>query len=262
MKNLRNKVAVVTGAGSGIGRAIARALADEGCVVAAVDIDLESARVVAREVSDAGGRATAHHADVSEESSIEMLVSEVVETHGVINILVNNAGVVALGRFEDLSLDDFAWVTNINAWGVIFGTKHFLPHIPDGDGHVVNIVSAAGIYAEPGRSAYSFTKFGIRGFTEALRLELAERGVGVSAVYPGIISTNIEASTRRSTASSKSAGSPVKAHAPEEVAEKVVSAIIQNRPRTLVGKETYLLDIGSRLAPSLFPRLVKRITKT
>lgn len=264
MKDLTGKVAVVTGAGSGIGRAIAVALAEAGCVVAAVDIDLDSADAVASEINDSGGVSSPHRADVAEEASIESLVAEVVETHGAVNVLVNNAGVVALGYFEDLSLDDFAWVTNINAWGVIFGTKHFLPHMPDGEGHVVNIVSAAGIYAEPGRTAYAFTKFGVRGFTEALRLELRARGIGVSAVYPGIISTNIEASTRRSSSrsSSSASGPPVKAHPPEEVAEKVVSAIRRNRARTLVGGETHLLDIGSRLFPSLFPKLVQRLTKT
>lgn len=263
MKNLEGKVAVVTGAGSGIGRAIACALAARGCVLALVDVNQSSLESVRTEITAAGVDASRHIADVSSEAAMKALVEEVVAQHGRVNILVNNAGVVALGRFEESSLEDFRWVGGINAWGVIHGCKYFLPHVPPGDGHVVNIVSAAGIYAEPGRSAYAFTKFGIRGFTEALRLELADRGVGVSAVYPGIIKTNISAATRH--AGERPAdhhADPLggRAHPPELVAKKVVYAVERNKARVLVGAETYALDIGSRLMPTLFPRLIRWIT--
>ena len=260
MKQLKGKVAVVTGAGSGIGRAIAIALAREGCDLALVDLDSQRLSEVSARVGEYGHRASVHRVDVSDKSDMERLVREVIEDHKRINIVVNNAGVVTLGNFLNQQYENIKWVVDVNIWGVIHGCKVFLPHlIATGDGHIVNVSSAAGLLSPPFRSTYVLTKHAVRGLSESLRQELRSDGVGVTCVYPLIIRTNIESATRTSDdriPTSAAKPSLIRAETPESVAEAIVYGIRKNKARVMVGRGMGFLDFCKRMAPTLFDRIV------
>lgn len=270
MKELNGRVAVVTGAGSGIGRATAIALARRGCGLALSDIALGGLEETQRLVEAEGAKATIDRVDVSDRAQILDFAESVRERHGRCNIVVNNAGVTSAGRFEGESLDDIEWLVGINVFGVVHGSHAFLPLLREADeGHIVNLASMVALAGLPQNAVYSLSKGAVRAFTEGLRAELVGSGIGVTAVFPGAIHTNITNVARGPEAErlaklGRSRLAPYVMRPPEAVAKKIVAAIEKNKARTLVGSDARLLDLAARLAPGrtgLVGRAVNRATK-
>lgn len=258
MKQLRGRVAAVTGAASGIGRATAESLAQEGCALALIDLDEARLKEVSAVIEGLGGRATCHIADVSDAERMQALPDEIAAAHGGINILVNNAGVSVLKSFEEHSLEDFQWLVGVNFWGVVHGCKFFLPHLRKADeAHIVNISSMFGFVGVPGQSSYCATKFAVRGFSESLWAELRDTSVGVTSIHPGGISTGI---TRTVRVNNEQARKQLQesfdkyGHPPEDVARAIVKGIRKNKLRVIVGIEAYVTDWIKRLLPVSFHR--------
>jgi NAD(P)-dependent dehydrogenase (short-subunit alcohol dehydrogenase family) len=263
MRTFDGKVAVITGAGSGIGRALALDLAARGAVLALSDKDevglLETAE-----------RASARHArevhteklDVSDRSAFAEYAGSVAADLGTVNAVFNNAGVALHGDFEEMSYEDFEWVMNVNFWGVVTGTKEFLPHlIASGDGHLVNISSLFGLMGMPGQSAYNAAKFGVRGFTEAVRTEMLinKHPVQVSCVHPGGIKTAIARNARTTRSHDQASVAQffdrkLAKTTAEKAAEIIVEGVLRNRPRIVVGTDAKLLDGYVRLVGARYQR--------
>ncbi|MGB0954990.1 MAG: SDR family NAD(P)-dependent oxidoreductase [Panacagrimonas sp.] len=259
MKTINGKVAVVTGAGSGIGRATALALTRKGAIIALADINEAGLKETARQIAAVGGRSSQHRVDVADREQMAAFAQAVEDRHGRVDIVVNNAGIGILEDFVDAPLEDFAKVVDINLWGVVYGAKLFLPALQrQGGGHIVNISSLAGIISTPGMVSYGTTKFAVRGFSESLRAELAPTGIGVTSVHPGMIRTNIAKVSRCADSALQQRmvewferwGRP-----PELVANKIVRAIQTNRMRVLVTPETYIMDAFKRATPALAERV-------
>ena len=193
MRDLDGKVAVITGAGSGIGAGVARACADAGMDVAVVDLDVERAAAVASGIRDRGGRAESFSVDVSDQEAVETLAASVFERFGGCHLLHNNAGVCPVGRAWDHSAAEWQHVVGVNLMGVVNGATAFAPRLIEqgGEAHVVNTASAAALRFVPASALYNTTKFAVLGYTESLRYELAPHGIGVSALCPGGVDTNI-----------------------------------------------------------------------
>jgi NAD(P)-dependent dehydrogenase (short-subunit alcohol dehydrogenase family) len=272
---LAGGVAVVTGAASGIGRALAVRLARERMSLAVCDVnalELDRTAALTREAASdaalgaagAGTSVTTHIVDVGDARRVRDFADEALAAHGRVTLLVNNAGVALHGRFEELSLDDIDWLMRINFWGVVNGTKMFLPILRrERRAHIANLSSVFGIIAPAGQTAYSASKFAIRGFTEALRHELAGTGVGVSCVHPGGIRTRIAADGRVASGASGSAESysaefdRLARHSAEFAAGKIVDGVKRNKARILIGAEAYALDAIQRLMPAHYWKLMQ-----
>jgi NAD(P)-dependent dehydrogenase (short-subunit alcohol dehydrogenase family) len=198
MKLTPGTVAAVTGAGSGIGRALALSLGARGCALALADVNAGGLSETAALVAKTGSpKVTTAVVDVAQRADVSRFASDVEEQHGGAQLLINNAGVALGGTFEDVSLDDFAWLMGINFWGVVYGVKAFLPQLRrQPAAHIVNVSSVFGLAAPPGQTAYAASKFAVRGFTESLRAELKGTPIAVSCVHPGGIRTNIAANAR------------------------------------------------------------------
>ena len=268
MRDLKDKVAVVTGAASGIGRALAERLLQEGCALALSDIDEEGLRAFAAELST--DRVTIHPLDVSDRQAVHNYAETVKATHGTAHLIINNAGVGHADSVEHLAYDDLEWVMNINFWGVVHGTKAFLPMLlGQNEGHIVNISSVFGLIGVPTQSAYCASKFAVRGFTESLAVELAGTGVRTSSVHPGGVRTRIlERARVRRTPDGESTEKGLAKYdrffrmtAPH-AAQVIVDGIKRDRPRIIVGQDATLLDIVQRLFPRSYTRLVRRGLKT
>ena len=270
---LAGGVAVLTGAASGIGRALAQQLARERMSLALCDIHaerLEESAAGAREIAGASGRLiTTHVVDVGGETQMQAFAEAAVAAHGRVTLLINNAGVALHGRFEEFSLQDFHWLMQINFWGVVNGTKAFLPVLRrEPRAHIVNLSSIFGIIAPAGQTAYSASKFAVRGFTEALRHELAGSNVGVSCVHPGGIRTRIAMDGRIGAGSSENkehyaaAFAKLAKHSPESAAAKIVAGVKRNKPRILIGYEAYALDAVQRAFPARYWQLLGGNLKT
>jgi short-subunit dehydrogenase len=268
MKRLQDRVAVVTGAGSGIGQATATALAAAGCHLALVDIAEPSLDTTAKSVRSLGRNASLHVLDVREREGFGPLVDEVVSAHGHCNILVNNAGVTSAGPFEAEPLEDLQWIVDINLWGVVNGCRAFLPVLHEADeAHIVNMSSMVALLGLPQNAAYALTKGAVRSFTEALRNELAPTNIGVTAVFPGAINTNITQSARGSQSGrladmGRSRLAPLVMRPPSAVASRIVNAIERDRGRVVVGPDAHLVSAWSRVAPGrarLLGRLLAKV---
>jgi NAD(P)-dependent dehydrogenase (short-subunit alcohol dehydrogenase family) len=265
MKTLDGKVVVITGAGSGIGRALALDAAAKGAVLALSDWDevglVETAQQVQR---------TAHREvrtdklDVRDRDAMKAYAASVAEEFGRVNVIVNNAGVALHGDFEEVSYEDFEWVMDVDFWGVMQGTKEFLPHlIASGDGHVVNVSSLFGLIGMPGQTAYNAAKFAVRGLTEALRQEMLVAGhpVQVTAVHPGGIKTGI-ARNARATAShdqatvAKHFDTKLARMTPERAAEIIIDGVLANKPRVIVGGDAKALDWMQRVLGARYQRVI------
>src|SRR5215470_7116499 len=199
MTAINGSAAAVTGAASGIGRALAIELAARGCDLAIADRDEAGLAAVAAELAKSGRKVTTHRLDVSEPAQIQQFASTATSAHPGLNIVINNAGVALLGQFNEIDLAQFEWLMNINFWGVVHGTHTFLPHLSSRPAaHIVNISSIFGIIAPPGQTAYCAAKFAVRGFSESLRHELAlvNSPVNVSVVHPGGVATNVARNSR------------------------------------------------------------------
>ena len=267
MRNFENRVAVVTGAASGIGRALALALAARGAHVAISDIDDAGLDETRGLLQPSGVKVTAEHLDVADRSAFESHAERVMADHGRVNLVVNNAGVSVAATLSDLAYDDLQWLMGINYWGVVHGTQAFLPHLKaSGEGHVVNISSVFGLIAVPGQGAYHSAKFAVRGFTECLRQELEIEGSGVSAtcVHPGGIKTNIARNARMTgelpdgaTRQELDARFDQMARTtPERAAEIILRGVERNKRRVLIGPEAYVIDWVQRLFPTGYQKLL------
>jgi NADP-dependent 3-hydroxy acid dehydrogenase YdfG len=265
MKTLDGKVVVITGAGSGIGRALALNAAAKGALLALSDWDevglVETAQQVQR---TAHRQVRTDKLDVRDRDAMKAYAASVAEEFGRVNVIVNNAGVALHGDFEEVSYEDFEWVMDVDFWGVMQGTKEFLPHlIASGDGHVVNVSSLFGLIAMPGQTAYNAAKFAVRGLTEALRQEMLIAGhpVQVTAVHPGGIKTGI-ARNARATASHDQAtvaqhfDTKLARMAPERAAQIIIDGVLANKPRVIVGGDAKTLDWMQRVLGARYQRVV------
>jgi NAD(P)-dependent dehydrogenase (short-subunit alcohol dehydrogenase family) len=257
-----HKVCVVTGAGSGIGRALSLALADQGALLAISDIDASTVAQTARIAASRGAEVEHYVLDVSDKAAVFVHADAVTERFGTVNLLVNNAGVAASGPFADMSLDDFEWLVGINFWGVVYGCKAFLPKLAEsGDGHVVNISSILGMIAAPDLAAYSAAKFAVRGFSESLRQELliARVPVGVSCVHPGGVKTGIARAARTGDQNADALAATfdrIAFTSPEKAAQIILRGVLRRRPRILVGPDAHGLELMERLLGARYQRLV------
>jgi NAD(P)-dependent dehydrogenase (short-subunit alcohol dehydrogenase family) len=266
MPFLANGVAVVTGAGSGIGRALARQLAVAGSALALADIDEAGLQQTAASLSERGVQLTTHIVDVSDESAMRAFAQDVAARHGRASLLINNAGVALLGTFEEISLDDLRWLMGINFWGVVYGVKYFLPLLKkEPRAHIVNISSVFGIVAPAGQSAYSASKFAVRGFTEALRHELEGSSVFVSCVHPGGIRTPIARRARlgantppRSRDEAVARFDRLTPTMPDAASARILQGVERREPRILIGRDARQIDVLQRLRPGTYWKTLAR----
>jgi len=266
MENLGGKVAAITGAASGIGRMLAVNLAKEGCSVAMADIDEDGLGQTAAMIDGSGIKVTTHVVDVADRDQVYKWADDVVSKHGRVDMIINNAGVGVAETIEDITYDDLEWIMNINLWGVIYGTKAFLPYLKQrSDAHIVNLSSLFGIFTVPNAGAYCTTKYAVRGFTETLAQELKHTSVRVSCVHPGGIKTNILKNTRfyKVADSSMDHERAIKNFdrsiawtSPEKAASIIISGIKKNKSRIMVGPDAYIYDFLKRLFPVGFQWLI------
>lgn len=270
MWNLEGGVAVVTGAGSGIGRALAGRLARERMSLALADVDAGGLEETARLVSGSKNYVSTHVVDVADAKRVAQFAEEVRAKHGRITLLINNAGVALYGTIEELSIPEFEWLMQINYWGVVYGVKTFLPLLRrEPRAHIVNLSSIYGIISPAGQGAYCSAKFAVRGFTEVLMHELAGTSVGVSCVHPGGIRTPIARRARIATAADpalaekhKNLFDIVAITPPEAAANRIVEGVQRGEPRILVGKDAVRLDRLQRMFPVRYWKsLSKRMEK-
>ena len=262
--SLEGGTAVVTGAASGIGRAIAVSLSRRGCHLALADVD-ENGMAETAELTR-GVRVSRHRVDVADRVAVAEFPSIVAAEHGGVDVLVNNAGVAVGGTFEQVSDEDFEWLFEINFWGVVRMTRAFLPLLrASGDARLVNLSSVYGLIAPPQQVAYAASKFAVRGFSEALRHELEGSGIGVTVVHPGGVNTSIaekarvpagiteEEIERRRKRYTKLLRMP-----PEIAGETIVRGIQQRQARVLVGSDAKVISLVARLLPAAYWKLLAR----
>ncbi|WP_279244516.1 SDR family NAD(P)-dependent oxidoreductase [Candidatus Litorirhabdus singularis] len=260
MRSLTNKIVVITGAASGIGQSLARAMAARGAVLALVDIDELALEALCAELADAGNTVSSYVIDVSNRSAMEQLPGDVVTAHGAVDILINNAGVSVGAMFDDHSIEDAEWLLDINLKGVIYGCKFFLPHLKQSpEANIVNISSMFGLFSMPGQAMYSASKAGVRGFTEALWTELSNTSVRVMTVHPGTIRSNVIRSSRMLDPQAQLKAVQLQEKfgmSTDKAAEKIVRAIEKNKLRVLVGADAHIAEFLKRLFPVSLQRLV------
>src|SRR5215471_11581112 len=269
MSFLNSGVAVVTGASSGIGRALAQRLAAAGSALAIADIDEAGLQQTAQSLPKNNALATTHVVDVAKEESMESFAADVGARHGRLTLLINNAGVALHGNFEEVSLDDLRWLMDINFWGTVYGVKYFLPMLKrEPRAHIVNLSSVFGLIAPAGQAAYSASKFAVRGFTEALRHELAPTNVCVSCVHPGGIRTPIARRARlgaATPAASREQGiarfEKLARTPPEKAAAVILRGVERREPRILIGIDANYIDVLQRLRPATYWKSLARRLK-
>jgi short-subunit dehydrogenase len=274
MTAIRGAAAAVTGAASGIGRALALELAARGCDLALADRDEAGLQGVAAEIAKAYQRkVTVHRVDVGEPSQIEAFAQAAVSAHPGLNIVVNNAGVALLGQFNEIDQAQMDWLMNINFWGVVHSTRAFLPHLArQSEAHIVNLSSIFGIIAPPGQTAYAAAKFAVRGFSESLRHELAmaKSPVRLSVVHPGGVATNIVRNSRTGVGMTDNAHraqsierfDKVARTTPAAAALRIIKGIEKNQPRILIGNDARYMDLLQRFRPATYwAVLARRIEK-
>jgi short-subunit dehydrogenase len=263
---LAGGVTVVTGAGSGIGRALAQQLAVAGSALAIADIDENGLRETAASLAPKQTALSTHVVDVSNEAAVRSFAEDVAARHGRVTLLINNAGVALHGTFEELSLDDLRWLMGINFWGVVYGVTYFLPILKKQPrAHIVNLSSVFGMIALAGQSAYSASKFAVRGFTEAVRHELEGTTVSVSCVHPGGIHTPIAKRARlgaRASESKRQAAidffEKVTPTSPEAAAARILKGVEKREPRILIGRDARQIDIVQRLRPATYWKMMAK----
>jgi NAD(P)-dependent dehydrogenase (short-subunit alcohol dehydrogenase family) len=265
--DLTRKVAVVTGAGSGIGRALTIELAHRGSTVVACDIEVDAARqTVERIAAVAGTRHKAFAVDVADENSVNALAKSVQGEFGEVDILVNNAGVLGrMAPLDQLSTQELEWVLGVDLWGPIHGTRAFLPLLRERrEAALVNVCSFAGLMGSLGNAAYFASKFGVRGFSEAVRAELKPTGVKVTIVFPGVVKTNLGASGYGFSAEEKREAvrryNSQPGVSPERAARQIARGIERGRSRVLVGADAWVIDKLVRAFPGNMDRVMHAFT--
>lgn len=274
MKNFKNKVAAITGAGSGIGQQLAILLAKQGCHLSLSDINEKGLQQTVELLKPYSTiTVTTKKLDVSDREAVKQWAQETVQDHGSVNLIFNNAGVALGSTVEGATYEDLEWIVGINFWGVVYGTKEFLPFIKQTqDGHIINISSLFGLTAQPTQSGYNATKFAVRGFTESLRQELDIEKSGVSSlcVHPGGIRTNIAKSAKMCDSLNSLGMDPTKSiqnfdkllrTPPEEAARQILQAVLKNKRRLLIGSDAKILDAFQRLFPTGYQRASTIVTK-
>lgn len=273
MKHFEDKVAAITGAGSGMGRELAIELARRGCHVAISDVNEQGLAETADRVRAVSKvRLSSQRLDVSDRAAVYAWADRVVADHGKVNLIFNNAGVAHGSTVEAADYADFEWIMGINFWGVVHGTKAFLPHLrAAGEGHVINTSSVFGIISVPTQATYNATKFAVRGFTEALRQELDIQACGVSAtsVHPGGIKTNIARAARMDQSAQSITGmDPDKSRrdfeklfrtTAAEAARVIIKGVERDARRVLIGADAHVIDLLQRLFPGGYQRIVARL---
>jgi short-subunit dehydrogenase len=261
---MAGKVAAVTGAGSGIGRSLARALAARGTHLALADVDQHGMDETAAACRAHPVNVTCAALDVSDRVAVHRWADQVVADHARVNLVFNNAGVALSAPVDAMSYEDFHWLMGINFWGVVHGSKAFLPHLKaSGDGHIVNISSVFGLISVPTQAAYNSAKFAVRGFTEALRMELEIEGAPVTCttVHPGGIKTNIARNARIDPSVARLGADPEDARrqfdrmamtTPDRAARRILAAVEGRRRRVLVGPDAHLIDLMARLPSAVY----------
>ena len=267
MKTLRDKVVVITGAGSGIGRALAIQAAEAGAMLALSDWDAEGLAETVDLVKQIGAEVRSDVVDVSDREAMATWAAAVAEQFGQVNVVVNNAGVTVTGDFEEMTYEDFDWIVGVNFMGVVHGTKEFLPHlIASGDGAIINLSSLFGLISMPGQSAYNATKYAVRGFTEALREEMLinRHPVTVTCIHPGGIKTGIARNGR------KTAGQDARAidrlfdeklaRMPADRAARIIlDAALAGKARQLVGLDAHLVHHFAKFTGARYQDVVARV---
>jgi len=270
MKDFNGRVAAVTGAGSGIGRALANELARRGAHLSLSDIDEQGLAETVGQCEGFGVKIASQRLDVADRAAVYAWADAVVAEHGTVNLVINNAGVALGATVEGMSYEDFEWLMQINFWGVVYGTKAFLPHLKaSGEGHIVNLSSVFGLISVPSQSAYNSAKFAVRGFTDSLRMELEIEGAPVSAttIHPGGIKTNIARNARIDASVGAIAGDPEAARkdfekmfltSPKKAARQILAAVERDKRRALIGPDGKVIDLVSRLPGRLYQGLLVR----
>ncbi|MGJ4907012.1 SDR family NAD(P)-dependent oxidoreductase [Bradyrhizobium sp. HKCCYLS2033] len=273
MTIIRGAAAAVTGAASGIGRALAQELAARGCDLALADRDEAGLASLAAELTASGRKVTTHRLDVSDVAAVTQFAEDATRAHPGLNIVVNNAGVALFGSFAEIDQAEMDWLFNINFWGVVHGTRAFLPHLSRRrEAHVVNLSSIFGIIAPPGQSAYAAAKFAVRGFSESLRHELTAAGspVRLSVVHPGGIATAIARNARAGQGMTDNARrvqaierfERLARTSPRDAALRIIEGIERNEPRILIGGDARFMDVLQRFMPGTYWRVMaKRLEK-
>lgn len=257
MQTFHNAVAVITGAASGIGRALAQDLAKRGAQLALADLNAAALEETRKLLGNAIART--YIVDVSKAVEVQGFAHQVERDFGRASLLVNNAGVALMGRFDEVSLEDMQWLVQINFWGVVYGCKFFLPLLEhESDAHIVNVSSVFGLIGPPGQTAYAASKFAVRGFSESLREELRATGsINVTSVHPAGIATPIAHSARAGQGVTSEARRQAEEYfkkvaviTPEEAAQTIVKGILANKTRVLIGRDAYRIDRIQRLFPA------------
>ncbi|MBF0102018.1 MAG: SDR family oxidoreductase [Desulfobacterales bacterium] len=264
MMDLYGKIAVVTGAGSGIGQALSLGLAREGCMLAISDINPNGLRATAEAVHEITHQWPLRRVlDVSNPKDMTSYAKDVIDQFGHVNIVINNAGVALSNFIESMSIEDLNWVMKINFWGMVYGTKAFLPYMKEmkkNTAHIINISSVFGLWAIPAFSAYNCSKFAVRGFTEALSQELSDTHITVSCVYPGGIKTNIARNaivlTQKTVKDHVKLFESIAFTTPEKAATVIIKGIKQKKRRILIGPDAYAFDIIQRVFPSSYQNII------
>lgn len=268
MRRFDDRVVVVTGAASGIGRALAREFAAAGARLALADVDEEGLRETAALAAPAPCLTAV--VDVADRAAVERFAADVVARFGAVHVVVNNAGVTVSETIERLGYDDFTWLMGVNFWGVVHGTKAFLPWLRQADeAAVVNVSSVFGLIAFPTQGAYNASKFAVRGFTEALRLELAGTHIAVHCVHPGGIRTNIlrnarfyaDAHGEADHARANEEFARLARTTPEEAARTIVDGVRRGRPRVLIGRDARAIDRLQRWLPVGYAKVVGAVLR-
>lgn len=276
MRNFQGRVAAITGAASGMGRSLAVELAKRGCALALSDLNEPGLRQTAALCAPYAVKITIRTLDVSDRAAVFAWAAESAELHGKVNLIFNNAGVAHTASAGTATIEDFQWIMGINFWGVVHGTQAFLPYLrASGEGHVINVSSLFGLMAMPTQSTYNASKFAVRGYTEALRMELELEGTAVTAtsVHPGGVATNIVNASRIDQQIVDATGQDAETHrrranrmidvtTPDAAALQILAGVQRNARRVLVGKDAWFLDKVIRLFGSAYQLVVLRQART
>lgn len=265
--SFNGKVVVITGAASGIGRALAAGFAKRGAALALADVNEAGLMETRAAVERLGAKVLTERLDVADRAAFEAFRDKVLSSYGRADIILNNAGVAVADTILESRYEDWEWIFGVNFWGVVHGTKAFLPHLIErGSGSIVNLSSVFGLVAVPTQGLYNATKFAVRGMTEALRHELEGTGVHVACVHPGGIDTRIAANARfyqgptglRDQKESVENFKKLARTTPEKAAEIIIRGIEEKEPRILIGADAHLIDWVQRILPRRYWRLMSR----